>query len=362
MPELLTGQMIGNVRLEEFLGEGAVGMVYRGHHTTLDIDVAVKILKIERHQIQASYYYERFRREAQITAKLDHPNLVKVRDFGLHNSIPYIVMDLVDGFSLQDYLRRRKHPLDEPTILKILLVVADALSVAHAAGVIHRDLKPANILISKKGQLKVVDLGLAREEGMATITMEQVTVGSPAYMSPESLTPGGKVDHRSDLYALGVIGYEMIFGMLPYRGDIVQIIHGHLGGQAPYDLPTHCSTATIGLIKKLMAHDSGMRYQSGKDVVLEVRRLLTAKRRAVAAGMTDSEPSAEFLTAGTDSRSSFSGEFSRASEQRMSDMAGELVGSRSDSLTVRKPYLLWSGLLGAMGIVALGVYWFWWLH
>src|SRR5262249_36884359 len=120
---------------------------------------------LEHHQSNDKYYHERFRREAQTAAKLDHPNLVKVHDFGQHDNLPYIVMDLVDGPTLDKYLRRRS--LNEQTILRVILVVADVLGVAHAAGIIHRDLKPANILITRSGQLKVVDFGLVHEDGMA---------------------------------------------------------------------------------------------------------------------------------------------------------------------------------------------------
>lgn len=277
MSESLVGQMIGNVRLEGVLGEGAVGSVYRGHHTTLGIDVAVKVLKLERHQVNDTYYYERFRREAQITAKLNHPNLVKVRDFGQYNSLPYIVMEYVDGCAMDEYLRQRKGPLPEQTILKVLMSVASALSVAHAAGVIHRDLKPANILISQKGQLKVADLGLARSQDMPALTMEQMMVGSPGYMSPERLIAGGDVDHRSDIYALGVIGYQVAFGTMPYNGDIVQVIHGHLSGQASFDLPTHCSPETIKLIKKMMAYDQKDRHQNTDQIVAHIRAILEGK-------------------------------------------------------------------------------------
>lgn len=291
MSESLVGQMIGNVRLEGVLGEGAVGSVYRGHHTTLGIDVAVKILKLERHQVNDTYYYERFRREAQITAKLNHPNLVKVRDFGQYNSLPYIIMEYVDGCAMDEYLRQRKGPLPEQTILKVLLSVASALSVAHAAGVIHRDLKPANILISQKGQLKVADLGLARSQDMPALTMEQMMVGSPGYMSPERLIAGGQVDQRSDIYALGVIGYQVAFGTMPYNGDIVQVIHGHLSGQASFDLPTHCGPETVKLIKKMMAYDQNDRHQNTDQVVAHIRAILAGKSVEVSTGSSHTSSS-----------------------------------------------------------------------
>ena len=302
MSESLVGQMIGNIRLEGILGEGAVGSVYRGHHTALGIDVAVKILKLERHQVNDTYYYERFRREAQITAKLTHPNLVKVRDFGQHNSLPYIVMEYVDGCAMDEYLRQRKEPLPEETILKVLMSVAAALSVAHAAGIIHRDLKPANILISQKGQLKVADMGLARAQDMPALTMEQMMVGSPGYMSPERLVAGGAVDHRSDIYALGVIGYQLVFGTMPYNGDIVQVIHGHMSGRASFDLPTHCRPEIVQLIKKMMAYDQNNRHQNADEVVDHIRDLIAGKPVEIAAVPDHNSVSQLINTANTDLR------------------------------------------------------------
>jgi serine/threonine protein kinase len=213
--EISSGQVLGNVRLDKFLGEGAMGVVYQGHHLTLGLNVAVKVLKMGGENQVAHRYSERFRREAQMAARLNHPGIVRVLDFGEKDDIPYMVMELVDGYSFDEYLRRRNEPVNEVTVQRVLMAVANALISAHDEGIIHRDLKPANLLLTRKGVLKIADLGLAKEHGATALTREKVMVGSPAYMSPESLTPGVTPDSRCDLYSLGVIGYQLAFGQLP---------------------------------------------------------------------------------------------------------------------------------------------------
>ena len=192
-------------------------------------------------------YRERFLREARLTARLEHPGIVRVIDCGEEHGHLFLVMDFVDGFALGTYLERRQEPLTESTVLKILIAVANALQAAHQASIIHRDLKPANLLLNRKGQLKLADLGLARESGMIGLTQERVRVGSPAYMSPEALTPGLEVDARSDLYALGVIAYLLVFGQLPYTGTIEQVCQGHLAGNARWDRSTSAARRRCAL-------------------------------------------------------------------------------------------------------------------
>jgi serine/threonine-protein kinase len=309
--------MVGNVRLEKLLEEGHVGYTFRGDHTTLGIVVTVKILKPKRQHLQAAYYNEYFRREAQITARFDdHPNIARVLDFGQHRSLPYIVLDWADCFSLRAYMHKRSAPVDERAVLKVLWAAAGALDNLHKAGIIHCDLTPEHLLISHGGQLKVTALGLARIADAAAsgaartslrhvprvilltetrqtasstetlaLSIDQVLGGSPAYMAPESLRPDGEVDARSDIYALGVIGYQMIFGALPYQGNVVQVINGHLCGQARFDLPTHCRPEIIAVVRSMMHHDPAARPQNTREVVKAVRPLFysTARRTAAAA-------------------------------------------------------------------------------
>jgi serine/threonine protein kinase len=279
MTTLLLGSTLGpNLRLDRILGEGAVGVVYRAHHLALGIDVAVKMLKRDGQDADPRYV-QRFQREARTLARLDHPGIVRVLDVGIHEESHFLVMELVEGMSLDQYLKRRQGPVDEPTVLKILGAVAAALATAHRAGIIHRDLKPGNLLINRRGQLKVADLGLARDEHDDNgLTRERTVVGTPGYMAPEALQPGQPCDHRVDLYALGVIGYQLVFGRLPYTGTMSQIVNGHLSGRARFDLNTTCRPQTIAIVRRLMAHQTNDRYPDAELVVNEIRNLLHGGR------------------------------------------------------------------------------------
>ena len=346
----LIGSTLGRVRIEERLGEGAVGVVYRGHHNTLGIDVAVKVLKGDLGRLD-SEYRERFRREARLAARLEHPGLVRVIDFGEEDGVLYLVMDLIEGFSLDRYLRKRKDPLGEGTILKLLLATANAIHAAHRAGVVHRDLKPANILISRGGQLRVTDLGLAREEGKAALTRERVSVGSPAYMAPEALTSGMETDHRIDIYALGVIGYQLAFRQLPYVGNLQQTIQGHLGGSARWDRPTTCSRNTIKVLRRLMAVTPEDRYQDMATVTADLRKLLDHhQRRRKDRGQTKSNTGS---TGATMSGSDFSG-FAAFLESRMGSYTSEHEGGQVIHTTLRERLMVWLLLAGVTALAITG--------
>lgn len=303
------GEMIGNVRLDTLLKEGIISVAYRGYHTTLNIDVVVKMLRPERQQTQQDFYEEYFRREARMAAKLDeHPNIVRVLDFGQHQTLPYIVMELIDGYSLQAYINKRAEPFDDAGVLKIVWTIANALDSLHALGIVHRDLKPANLFISRKGQLKISSLGFAHNEttaspgsretllashvrliplfdvmhtppvklGTLSLHAPQLLGGSPAYMAPECFRPDGYPDARSDIYALGTIAYQMIFGHLPYTGDVLQVINGHLSGTANFDLPSRCQPETLALVQAMMAPDCEARPQDAKTIIMATRTLLRA--------------------------------------------------------------------------------------
>jgi len=273
MKDITIGSVLGPARLERFLGEGNVGAVWKGRHQGLGLDVAVKTLKPDCFGGEDRHFRARFQREARLAARLNHPGIVRVLDFGEHDGIPYLIMEYVDGHTLEEYLRRQQAPVVEVTGLKILLATANALAAAHDDSVVHRDLKPANLLIDKRGRLKIADFGLARESGSAALTQDKVAVGSPYYMAPEIFQTGITPDHRIDIYALGVIGYQIAFGQLPYHGSISQVIHGHLGGNARWDLATTWSAPALALIRRLMHHDCNERPQTAHAIVAEIRRL-----------------------------------------------------------------------------------------
>ncbi|QGJ69714.1 Hypothetical protein PBC10988_14010 [Planctomycetales bacterium 10988] len=357
--ELMTGQRVGKVQLGKMVGEGACGVVYLGHHTTLQIDVAVKILKSNQFEKNDQVYRERFRREAQLAARLEHPNLVRTLDFGVHKGMPYLVMDYVDGYSLRDFLAKQDKPVSERTILKVILAVCNALNHAHGACIVHRDLKPSNILISRKGQLKITDLGLARQQGMANLTHERVAVGTPAYMAPESIAPGGETDHRSDLYSLGVIAYRLAFGKRPYDGDLQQIIHGHLGGLAKFDGPNDCSPETIAMIRKMMATKKANRFQSAAEITRYVRGPLREKLRREAPLKEEAleETKKTSSSTGITRTSEFKGIVSLL-DGRFEESATEHKEGKIVHTTSSERFFVWAVLVLFCAVAAIGWFFF----
>lgn len=334
---LTLGSTLGaNLRLDGFLGEGASGLVYRAHHLALGIDVAVKVLKVEA-GAQDPRYLQRFQREARSLARLDHPGIVRVLDVGSSESTHFLVMELVEGLSLEQYLVRRKDPCDESTVLRIVGAIAAALAAAHRAGIIHRDLKPGNILINRRGQLKVADLGMSRDEqDAAQLTRERSVVGTPAFMAPESLQPGHMCDNRVDIYALGVIAYRLLYGRLPYTGSITQVITGHISGRARFDLHTTCGKRTITIVRKLMATDPDQRYANAELVVAEIRQILFGQRQAPSG-------SSELFGLG------------RMIEKGLGASTSEKGGQHIIHTTTRERLLVWLLLFGVIALAVTGL-------
>jgi serine/threonine protein kinase len=202
------GRTVSHYRIVERLGGGGMGIVYRAQDTRLDRSVALKFLPIE--WCQDSLFRERFTREARAASTLDHPHICTVFDI---DETPegqlFIAMAFCPGETLKERILRGPMPIDEA--IGIAIQIGEALGAAHAGGTIHRDIKPANILITDRDQVKVVDFGLAKLAGEATVTRQGSVIGTPAYMSPEQAT-GDETDGRSDLWALGAILYEMVTG------------------------------------------------------------------------------------------------------------------------------------------------------
>ena len=205
----------------ECLGRGGMGVVYKARQKTLNRFVALKLLAPER--VQDAKFAERFAREAQALAALNHPNIVTIHDFGQAGGFYYLLMEFVDGMNLRLLLRTRKFTPEEA--LAIVPPLCDALQFAHDRGIVHRDIKPENLLLDKSGRVKVADFGIAKMLGTAngggdgrTSTPENVTqstVGTPGYSAPEQKTDPQRVDSRADIYSLGVVFYEMLTGELP---------------------------------------------------------------------------------------------------------------------------------------------------
>ncbi len=205
------GDFFGDFEILEVLGSGGMGVVFRATQARLGRQVAIKFL----HPIlvEDPAFLHRFEREAVALAAFDHPNIVRIHDFGLRDGQAWLVLELVEGTSLRDALRSGSV---DP--LAVVPQICEALQYAHARGVVHRDIKPENILIDRSGRVKIADFGLAKILGTAgqeALTQTRVRMGTPQYMAPEQIECPATVDHRADLYSLGVVLYEMLTGELP---------------------------------------------------------------------------------------------------------------------------------------------------
>jgi dienelactone hydrolase/predicted Ser/Thr protein kinase len=204
----------GKYRIVEEIGRGGMGIVYRAEDIRLKRDVALKFLP--PHLADSAELRERFLIEAQAAAALSHSNICVIHEVGESEERPYIAMEYVEGETLRDKINKR--PLTAGTALEIAIQIAEGLDEAHGKGIIHRDIKSANIMITGKGQAKIMDFGLAKVKEGPLLTRAGTTLGTVAYMSPEQ-AQGEEVDHRSDIWSLGVVMYEMLSGVLPFKGE-----------------------------------------------------------------------------------------------------------------------------------------------
>ncbi|MEO7911761.1 MAG: protein kinase [Roseiflexaceae bacterium] len=266
-------QTLGKYTLGALLGQGGMGAVYRSHHPLLNRPVAIKIMLAS---VAADpQAHQRFMREAQVVAVLSHPHIVNIFDVDVQDGQPYIVMDFAPGGSLAARLQAGQIALDET--LRLAIPLADALAYAHSQGLIHRDLKPANVLLRLDGSPVLADFGLARPiiaDSAAQITATGAVLGTLAYMAPEQFS-GRPADARSDIYAFGVMLYEMLTGRVPFEGDSAQIMYGHL--QQPPAPPRQINPALPDAIERLILRmlekNPDKRPQSATELAAELRVL-----------------------------------------------------------------------------------------
>ena len=214
--ESLIGEVLeGRYRIDAYLARGGMSTVYRGVDTRLDRPVAIKVMTPQ--YAADPTFLVRFEREARAAARLDNPHVVGVYDQGRDGENVFLVMELVDGGTLRDLVHQQGQ-LSVRTALSVLEPTLDALAAAHAAGLVHRDVKPENVLISSRGEVKVADFGLVRAVTSTTMATGDVILGTVAYLSPEQVETGA-ADERSDVYAAGVVAYEMLTRRPPFGGD-----------------------------------------------------------------------------------------------------------------------------------------------
>jgi serine/threonine-protein kinase len=269
----LAGQSLGGYLLEEELGRGSMGMVYRGKQVALSREVAIKILP--QSLAQDPSYVARFIREAQIMAGLNHPNIVQIYDAGQQNGVLYFVMEFVQGPTIGSLLHL-DGSMPQYLAAEYVAQIADALDAAYKErNVIHRDLKPENLMLDRWGRVKVMDFGLARAPGLQQITVAKTLVGSIYYASPEQIW-GKQLDNRSDIYALGVVLYEMVTGQRPFSGRSLQELTQKIttgGATPPTTLTPDLSPELERIILIAMAANRDERFNQASVLAAELRAL-----------------------------------------------------------------------------------------
>ena len=285
-----SGETFGAYRIIEPLGRGGMASVYKVYEAALDRYVALKVLPGEF--LHDETFAERFKREAKVVARLEHPNIIPIHAFGIESGIPWMAMRLISGGALSSLLRGGR--LTHERIITILRGAADALDYAHGKGVVHRDVKPQNILLDEAERVYLADFGIAKMvEGSGALTQTGMITGTPQYMAPEQAT-GQSVDQRVDTYALGVVAYEMLTGRVPFAADTpVAVLMKHVTEPMPIPPPSAVPEPLVRALLKGLAKKPEERWPTAGAFVLALEQgLAEVPTAAIPAAATATAPAA----------------------------------------------------------------------
>ena len=272
---LTKGTMAAHYRIAEKIGAGGMGEVYLAEDTKLGRKVALKFLAEQFSSDQSAR--DRFTREAQAVAAIDHPNIVSIYEVNEFKGRPYFVMQYIEGKSIEEVIKGNKLHMSE--IIRLAIQICEGLQAAHKQGIVHRDIKPSNILIDKDGRARILDFGLARIRGMDKLTRTGTTLGTLSYMSPEQVQ-AKETDHRSDIFSFGVVLYEMITGQRPFGGDSIAAILHAITHDEVEPLARFKSGVTDKLqqiINKALQKEQSLRYQTAADMRADLERVTAAE-------------------------------------------------------------------------------------
>jgi serine/threonine-protein kinase len=272
---------LGRYKIQGVLGKGAMGLVYDGLDPTLDRRVAIKtILTRNLDEATAKHYSMRFQREVRAVARLNHPNIVQVYDFGAEGDLAYIVMEYIQGRELKDSFDK-KELFDLGTTFGLMTELLSALDFAHEAGIIHRDVKPANVMVDAGGHAKLTDFGVARVEDPDAATGESTragaVIGTPSYMSPEQIQ-GQPIDRRTDIFSAGVVFYQLLTGQKPFEGTQWALAKKIIQDDPVWPSKVVQIPALIDrVVARALSKAPEQRYQTARKFAEDLKRILEGK-------------------------------------------------------------------------------------